>query len=174
MVSRSSRSGAGLLDGFGGKIPAYPLEISRGLPRLRPAPASTCTSWQSSRSSCSATIRPTGWPAGRLAELDAGATPAPCAPPPAPSLAGSKAAELDKAPGYFEHNAHCLHYARVKSLSMFTGSGGVEAGCKAIAGQRCKLSGMRLSKDGAADIRRMEASSRWEEIWIQPGQAPAA
>ena len=64
------------------------------------------------------------------------ATPAPCAPPPALSLAGSKAAELDKALGYVEYNAHCLHYARVKSLSMFTGSGGVEAGCKAIAGQR--------------------------------------
>ncbi len=95
---------------------------------------------------------------------------------PRPPLAGSKA-ELDKALGYFEHNAHCLHDARVKSLSMFTGSGGVEAGCKAIAGQRCKLSGMRLSQDGAAGIltlRRMEASSRWEEIWIQPCQTPAA
>jgi hypothetical protein len=122
---------------------------------------------------------PYDWPAGRPAGSPSStpATPAPCAPPPAPSPACSKAAELDNALGYFEHNAHCLHYARVKSLSMFTGSGGVEAGCKAIAGQRCKLSGMRLSQDGAADIltlRRMEASSRWEEIWIQPCQTPAA
>jgi hypothetical protein len=96
---------------------------------------------------------------------------------PRPPLSGSKAAELDKALGYFEHHAHCMHYARVKSLSMFTGSGGVEAGCKAIVGQRCKLSGMRWSQDGAAGIltlRCMEASSRWEEIWIQPGQIPAA
>jgi hypothetical protein len=96
---------------------------------------------------------------------------------PRPPLAGSKAAGLDKALGYVEHNAHCLHDARVKSLSMFTGSGGVEAGCKAIAGQRCKLSGMRWSQDGAAGIftlRCMEASSRWEEIWIQPCQTPAA
>jgi hypothetical protein len=60
---------------------------------------------------------------------------------------------------------------------MFTGSGGVEAGCKAIAGQRRKPSGMRLSQDGAAGVltlRRMEASSRREEIWIQPCQIPAA
>jgi hypothetical protein len=92
-------------------------------------------------------------------------------------LSGSKAAELDKALGYFEHNVHRMHDARVKSLSMFTGSGGVEAGCKAIAGQRCKLSGMRWSQDGAAGIltlRCMEASSRWEEIRVQPGQTPAA
>jgi hypothetical protein len=53
---------------------------------------------------------------------------------PMPSLAGSKAAELDKALGYFEHNAHCLHYARVKSLSMFIGSGGVEAGARRSPG----------------------------------------
>jgi hypothetical protein len=96
---------------------------------------------------------------------------------PRPPLSGSKAAGLDKALGYFEHNAHRLHYARVKSLSMFTGSGGVEAGCKAIVGQRCKLSGTRWSQDEAAGIltlRCMEASSCWEELWIQPGQTPAA
>jgi len=60
---------------------------------------------------------------------------------------------------------------------MFIGSGAVEAGCKAIVGQRCKLSGMRWSLRGATGIlalRCLEASGRWEEILIEPGEAPAA
>jgi hypothetical protein len=53
----------------------------------------------------------------------------------------------------------------------------VEAGCKAIVGQRCKLSGMRWSLPGATGIlalRCLEASGRWEEILIEPGETPAA
>ena len=54
----------------------------------------------------------------------------------------------------------------------------VEAGCKAIIGQRLKLSGMRWSVPGAAGIltlRCLQASGRWEEILTQPrSQAPAA
>jgi len=117
------------------------------------------------------------WLAARLGELDDGDIPAICAAARAFPLAGRKAADLDTALGYLEHNTHRMRYQHFRSLGMFVGSGAVEAGCKAIAGQRCKLSGMRLSQDGAAGIltlRRMEASSRWEEIWIQPCQTPAA
>jgi hypothetical protein len=70
-----------------------------------------------------------------------------------------------------------MRYANFKSLGMFIGSGAVEAGCKAIVGQRCKLSGMRWSVPGAAGIlalRCLEGSGRWEEILIEPGGTPAA
>ncbi len=70
-----------------------------------------------------------------------------------------------------------MHYAHFKSLGMFIGSGAVEAGCKAIAGQRCKLSGMRWTVPGATGIlalRCRQASNRWEELLTQPGGIPAA
>ncbi len=54
---------------------------------------------------------------------------------------------------------------------MFVGSGVIEAGCKAIIGQRLKLSGMRWSVPGAtgiATLRCQDASNRWEEIWQRP------
>jgi len=92
-------------------------------------------------------------------------------------LAGKKAADLDTALGYFERNAHRMRYAHFKKLGMFVGSGAVEAGCKSIAGQRCKLSGMRWTVAGATGIltlRCLEASDRWEEIPAPHSQTPAA
>lgn len=70
---------------------------------------------------------------------------------------------LTTALGYFEHNAHCMRYAHSRSLGMFTGSGAVEAGCKAVVAQRLKLSGMRWSIAGAPGIlalRCLESSDR--------------
>ena len=61
-----------------------------------------------------------------------------------------------------------MHYAQFKTLGMFVGSGAVEAGCKSIVAQRCKLSGMRWTVSGATGIltlRCLEASDRWEQIW---------
>ncbi len=119
-----------------------------------------------------------GWLDARLADLDNGDIPAICAASRAFPLTGRKATELDTALGYFEHNAHRMHYARFKKLGMFIGSGAVEAGCKAIVAQRLKLSGMRWSVPGAYGIltlRCLDASDRWKEIWTQPGgQSPAA
>jgi hypothetical protein len=117
------------------------------------------------------------WLDARLAELDNGDIPALCAAARAFPLAGRKASELDTALGYFEHNAHRMHYAHFRKLGMFTGSGAVEAGCKAVVGQRLKLSGMRWSMPGAAGIltlRCLEASNRWEEILTHPRETPAA
>jgi hypothetical protein len=115
------------------------------------------------------------WLAERLDELDAGDIAAAARTFP---LTGIKAEERDKALGYFETNAHRMRYKHFRSLGMFVGSGNVEAGCKAIVGQRLKLSGMHWSVPGAVGIltlRCLEASGRWEEIWTQPGdQAPAA
>jgi hypothetical protein len=117
------------------------------------------------------------WLAARLTDLDAGDIPAICAAARAFPLTGRKAGDLTTALGYFEHNAHRMRYAHFKSLGMFIGSGAVEAGCKAVVGQRLKLSGMRWTQAGATGIlalRCLQASNRWEEILAKPGQTPAA
>jgi hypothetical protein len=65
-----------------------------------------------------------------------------------------------------------MHYARFKKLGMFVGSGAVEAGCKAIAGRRLKLSGMRWTEHGATGIltlRCLEASDRWVASRVSSG-----
>ena len=117
------------------------------------------------------------WLAQRLAELDNGDIDAISAAARAFPLAGRKARDLDTALGYFEHNAHRMRYAHFKSLGMFIGSGAVEAACKTIVAQRCKLSGMRWTTPGATGIltlRCLEASGRWQQIPAHTGQAPAA
>ena len=71
---------------------------------------------------------------------------------------------------YFETNTARMRYAHHRQLGMFIGSGAVEAGCKAVVGQRPKLSGMRWSRPGATGIltlRAQQASGRWEQIWAQ-------
>jgi len=117
------------------------------------------------------------WLAARLDELDNGDIAAICAAARTFPLTGSKAGDLDTALGYFEHNACRMRYARFKKLGMFVGSGAVEAGCKAIVAQRCKLSGMRWSLAGAYGIltlRCLQASDRWEETWTEAGRPGAA
>ena len=64
-----------------------------------------------------------------------------------------------------------MRYGHFRDLGMFIGSGVVEAGCKAVIGQRLKLSGMRWTQPGATGIltlRCHRASGRWDEIWTQP------
>ena len=118
------------------------------------------------------------WLAERLAELDNGDIPALLAAGRDLNFTGSLARERDRQLGYFETNAHRMHYAHFRDLGMFVGSGVVEAGCKAIIGQRLKLSGMRWNIPGAtsiATLRCQEASNRWEEIWQRPhNQTPCA
>ncbi|HUL28207.1 MAG TPA: ISKra4 family transposase [Streptosporangiaceae bacterium] len=111
------------------------------------------------------------WLARRLDELDAGDIPALLAAGRDLNFIGSLAAERDKQLGYFENNAHRMRYTHFRSLGMFVGSGVVEAGCKAVIGQRLKLSGMRWTIPGAASIatlRCQDASNRWEQIWQRP------
>jgi hypothetical protein len=111
------------------------------------------------------------WLAERLAELDTGNIPALLDAGRALKFTGSLARERDKALGYFETSAHRMRYQHFRSLGMFVGSGVVEAGCKAVIGQRLKLSGMRSTIPGAtsiATLRCQQASNRWEQIWQQP------
>ena len=117
------------------------------------------------------------WLDARLAELDAGDIPALLAAGRDLKFTGSLAGERDKALAYFEHNAHRMRYMDFRALGMFAGSGVVEAGCKAVVGQRLKLSGMRWTIAGATGIltlRCLEASDRWEEILADPARKPAA
>ena len=112
-----------------------------------------------------------GWLAGRSDELDDGDIEALLSAARAFPLTGIKATELDTALGYFETNAPRMRYKHFRSLGLFIGSGAVEAGCKAVIGQRLKLSGMHWSQPGATGIltlRCQQASGRWEEIWQQP------
>jgi hypothetical protein len=111
------------------------------------------------------------WLAERLEELDAGDAPALTAAASELKFTGALARERDRQAGYFEVNAHRMRYQHFRDLGMFVGSGTVEAGCKAVIGQRLKLSGMRWAIPGAegiATLRCQDASNRWEEIWQRP------
>lgn len=112
---------------------------------------------------------PARWLAERLAELDAGNIEAIIAAATAREypLVGVKATDRDKALTYFRTNTVRMRYARYRSLGMFIGSGHVEAGCKAVIGQRLKLSGMRWTESGATGIltlRAQHASGPWDQI----------
>ncbi len=61
-----------------------------------------------------------------------------------------------------------MRYQHFRDLGMFTGSGAIEGGIKAIVVQRAKQSGMHWTTEGAADIialRCQHASGRWDELW---------
>ena len=111
------------------------------------------------------------WLAARLDDLDYGDIDGICAAARAYHLTGLKKDELDTALGYFENNAPRMRYRWFRSRGLFTGSGVVEAGCKAIIGQRLKQSGMHWTLDGADSIialRCREASSQWEAVCGAP------
>ena len=111
------------------------------------------------------------WLAARLEDLDYGDIDGICTAARAYPLVGARKDEVDKALGYFESNAPRMRYKWFRSRGLFVGSGVVEAGCKAVIGQRLKLSGMRWTVAGADAIialRCREASSHWEQIWQRP------
>jgi hypothetical protein len=114
---------------------------------------------------------PQQWLAQRLADLDAGDIEAIIAAAREYPLVGVKATDRDKALTYFETNTVRMRYAHYRQLGLFIGSGTVEAGCKAVIGQRLKLSGMRWTRPGATAIltlRCQQASNQWNETWTPP------
>ncbi len=111
---------------------------------------------------------PEQWLASRSEELDAGNIDAVIETATAYPLHGVKADDLDKKLGYFRRNAHRMRYADYQKLGMFTGSGAIEGGIKAIVVQRAKQAGMHWTVNGAAGIialRTQHASGRWDELW---------
>jgi hypothetical protein len=116
---------------------------------------------------------PAQWLQDRGAELDAGNIKAIITAARQYRLDGVKAEDLDKKLGYFERNTHRMRYQHFRDLGMFTGSGAIEGGIKAIVVQRAKQSGMHWTTNGAADIialRCQHASGRWDELW--PASTP--
>jgi hypothetical protein len=112
-----------------------------------------------------------GWLADRLTNLDAGKIEQLVAATTALPLTGADREQVDTALDYFIKNAERMRYQVFRDLGMFIGSGVVEAGCKTLAGQRLKLSGMRWNIPGATGIltlRCHRASNRWDQIWPHP------
>jgi hypothetical protein len=111
------------------------------------------------------------WLAARLEDLDYGDIDGICAAARVYPLQGIKKAELDTALGYFENNAPRMRYHWFRSRGLFVGSGAVESGCKAVIGQRLKLSGMHWTVAGAsaiAALRCQQASRPEDQIWDAP------
>ncbi len=119
---------------------------------------------------------PPQWLEDRNADLDAGNIDAIIDAASAYPLDGIKASDLERKLGYFRNNAHRMRYADFRKLGMFTGSGAIEGGIKAIVVQRAKQSGMHWTVKGAADVialRCHHASGRCDELWPATTQAPA-
>lgn len=118
------------------------------------------------------------WLAARLEDLDYGDIDGICAAARVFPLTGVKKNERDTALGYFENNAPRMRYNWFRSRGLFVGSGLVESGCKAVIGQRLKLSGMRWTVTGAEAIttlRCQQASRPEDRICYSPhNQTPAA
>jgi hypothetical protein len=112
------------------------------------------------------------WLAARLEDLDYGDIDGICKAARVFPLVGVRKDELDTALGYFEHNAPRMRYHWFRSRGLFVGSGAVESGCKAVIGQRLKLSGMRWTVNGASAITTLrchQASCPDDHVW-QPAR----
>jgi hypothetical protein len=108
------------------------------------------------------------WVEDRIGQLNSGDVEGLCEAVRALKLAVPTSTAVEAALGYFETNAERMRYGAFRAAGHFVGSGTVESGCKAVIGQRLKLSGMRWSEHGAAAIialRCQEASGRWDQIW---------
>ncbi|MFZ2411911.1 MAG: ISKra4 family transposase, partial [Candidatus Methanoperedens sp.] len=74
----------------------------------------------------------------------------------------------EKTISYFEKNKDRMRYNVFRRRGFFVGSGVLEAGCRAVIGQRLKQSGMHWSLDGANHIIALRCclfSNRWEDFW---------
>jgi hypothetical protein len=118
------------------------------------------------------------WLAARLEDLDYGDIDGICKAARAYPLTGVKKDELDTALGYFQNNAPRMRYHWFRSRGLFVGSGAVESSCKAVIGQRLKLSGMHWTVTGAdaiTTLRCQQASRPEDRIWnATRNQTPAA
>jgi hypothetical protein len=108
------------------------------------------------------------WLAARLEDLDYGYIDGITAATRKYPFAGVKKDEIDTALGYFENNAPRMRYHWFRQCGLFTGSGVVEASCKAVIGQRLKQAGMHWTVSGAdaiAALRCQQASRPEDRIW---------
>lgn len=69
---------------------------------------------------------------------------------------------------FFKKNKHRMRYGEFRKQGLFVGSGVLEAGCRAVIGQRLKQSGMHWTVDGANNVVALRCSffsNRWEDFW---------
>jgi len=109
------------------------------------------------------------WVKKRIKELDKGKVEKVITALQASSPANEEIKEaLQKQVGYFDKNKERMRYNRFKEQGLFIGSGVIEAGCRAVIGQRLKQSGMHWSVKNANDIIALRCcvlSNRWEDFW---------
>jgi hypothetical protein len=75
---------------------------------------------------------------------------------------------LEKQITYFENQQARMRYKTYRQQGLFCGSGVVEAGCRAVIGQRLKESGMFWSESGASSVLTLRCTlkgNRWDECW---------
>jgi len=75
---------------------------------------------------------------------------------------------LEKQIAYFENQQSRMLYQTYREQGLFYGSGVIEAGCKAVIGQRLKESGMFWNESGATSILTLRCAlkgNRWDECW---------
>jgi hypothetical protein len=114
---------------------------------------------------------PTAWLTERLTDLDNGDIEAITRAARVYEILGPKAEQIDKELAHFATNTHRMRYAHYRKLGMFVGSGVVEAGCKAVIGQRLKLSGMRWTARGATGITTLRCQHASGTRAHHPGAA---
>jgi hypothetical protein len=106
------------------------------------------------------------WLARRLEDLGYGDIDAIAAAVRTYPLDGVKKDEAEKEPGYLLNNAARMRYHWFRQCGLFVGSGVVEAGRKAVIGQRCKQSGIHWTVPGADAIIALPCPA------LRPGQQP--
>src|SRR5206468_12447413 len=75
---------------------------------------------------------------------------------------------LEKQIAYFENQQSRMLYKTYRDQGLFYGSGVIEAGCKAVIGQRLKESGMFWTESGATSVLALRCAlkgHRWDECW---------
>lgn len=75
---------------------------------------------------------------------------------------------LEKQINYFENQQSRMLYRTYREQGLFYGSGVIEAGCKAVIGQRLKESGMFWTESGATHVLALRCAlkgQRWDECW---------
>jgi hypothetical protein len=83
-------------------------------------------------------------------------------------LKGERQKAFEGAYRYLYKRRKHMRYADLRAKGMPIGSGVTEAGCKVMASQRLKLSGMRWKKEGGQVVLTLRAvwlSGVWKEAW---------
>ena len=83
-------------------------------------------------------------------------------------LGGPPDDALEKQIAYFENQKERMRYQTYREQGLFYGSGVIEAGCKAVIGQRLKESGMFWTERGGTSVLTLRCAlkgNRWDECW---------